>query len=713
MKRSLTVLIAALTAAASAQQPAPPAGQPQTFKSGVQTVEVDVRVFDKSGQFVTNLKADDFEVIEDGVPQKVQTAFFVGGPGGQGAGEPRDPANARDPAALPTPRLPGSPSARQTWIFVFDLNHLTPGNGFDRARKAVEDFIAERWKEGDLAGVVAGSKMVNNRLTSVRRELADAVKSVKPRAELRSRKQEMTQEWPPLLDEFEVMQIAAEDREAINRATIRATSDGRYIASGKGGVPPDLEVREKARRLSRDIVRMTTETMASLNALASGLARMPGPKTVVFLSEGFVTQQMEATLRNVVGQTARAGARIYAIDVRGLNRNRSNLVEQGAAIDEAGPYSRFDAGADATNSLAVDTGGLMIRNENNIGRALERIAADSGQYYVLGYSPANTNFDGKYRQIDVRVKRPDVRVRARKGYLALEPAKMLTAGSPGAGEPGGRGAGVGAEARSPKAAEPAGPGAGVPEEPEKPAVTVTGTIATPPKDTPAAGTVRLRPDAEKQVETLAKGATMSAGDFARKGWDAYQKGDVESALTAFTEAAAQPDTRPWVLYALGLSNAAVGRPADAAAAWEQVRTAAPEFEAVYIDLADAYLQMAEASKALAVLRDAEKRWPGDTEVLNAIGVIHVRRGALDDAISAFGKAIEAAPADPLGYFNRGKAYELRFVRGQRYVSSQREWVSSEPDRDKAEENYKKCIELGGPYATEAKEALSRLMWSKK
>lgn len=223
----------------------------------------------------------------------------------------------------------------------------------------------------------------------------------------------------------------------------------------------------------------------------------------------------------------------------------------------------------------------------------------------------------------------------------------------------------------------------------------------------------MRPDAEKQVAALAAGTTTSAGDPAKKGWDAYQRGDVENALTSFTEAAARPDVRPWVLYALGLSHAALGRPSDAAAAWERVREAAPDFEAVYIDLADSYLQMADASKALAVLRDAEKRWPHDTEILNAIGVIHVRRGALDDALAAFAKAVAAAPNDPLGHFNMAKTYEMRFVRGQRYVSSQRKWISADEDREKAEESYRRVVTLGGAYAKEAADAIHRLLWNKK
>jgi VWFA-related protein len=85
----------------------------------------------------------------------------------------------------------------------------------------------------------------------------------------------------------------------------------------------------------------------------------------------------------------------------------------------------MDLQEDGTNALAVDTGGLAIRNENNFGRALDLIQRDAGTYYVLGYTPANQQFDGKYRSISVSVKRPDVKVRARRGYLAIEPAKLL------------------------------------------------------------------------------------------------------------------------------------------------------------------------------------------------------------------------------------------------------------------------------------------------
>jgi tetratricopeptide (TPR) repeat protein len=242
-------------------------------------------------------------------------------------------------------------------------------------------------------------------------------------------------------------------------------------------------------------------------------------------------------------------------------------------------------------------------------------------------------------------------------------------------------------------------------------MSASGSIIAKPIPT-SEGSVRLRPDAAERIREIAGDDPASADWLAHRGWDAYQRGDVETALAAFAQAAAQQNVRPWVLYALGLSHSALGRHTDAAASWERVRHAAPEFESVYMDLADAYIQLADLTRALAVLRDAEKRWPSNPDIHNAVGVIHVRRGALDDAMAAFSKAAAAAPTDALAYFNLGRAHEMRFARGRRYVSSQRRWTGSDEDRRKAAENYSRYLQLGGPYANEAAEALGRLEWAK-
>lgn len=420
VRRTLLVpILLCLGQPLAAQQPQQP-----VFRTGVQVIEVDVRVFDRDGRFVGDLAPDDFELLENGVPQPIQAAYLVDGESGTVPLLPKTgtvPLSG-DPSAK-RGTVPLSPSARQTWIFAFDLNHLAPGAPFERARKAVEEHLQHRFGEEDLGGIVAGTRMVNNRLTSMREELVAAVRTIKPTGETRGRYLELTREWPKILDEYEAIRIATNDREAIDRAVVRACSEDPDACRS---APPDLQLREKARRLQTQIARATMETLTAINALANGLAKMPGPKTIVLLTEGFVTQEMETTLRQVIGQTTRAGARVYAIDVRGMNRGRAaGILDQAHAVAEAGAPAQFEMAEDGPNALAVDTGGLMIRNENNIGRALERITADAGRYYVLAYQPADANFDGTFRPIEVRVNREGVRVRARRGYLALEPSKML------------------------------------------------------------------------------------------------------------------------------------------------------------------------------------------------------------------------------------------------------------------------------------------------
>ena len=475
-------------AVTSGQAPAAPQpGQP-TFQSGVQLVEVDVRVFDREGGFVTGLTRDDFEILENGEPQAVDALHYV-------HATPPAPSRA-GPSAGP---VPAPPLAPQTWIFLFDLAHLTPGGGFDRARTAVDTFIRDRFRDGDLAGVVAGDRMVNNRLTSVKKELLAAVSEIKPRADARVRMLELAREWPRLLDEEEAIRIARSEVDVIRRVVTRACADDpEYCRQGD----PEPEVRAKGQRMQQDIHRASAQTLATLNGLATGLARMAGPKTVVFLSDGFVSQDIETTLRAVVGQLTRAGARLYAIDVRGLNRTANpGILDQAHVDDPAGAVTRFDGLADGPNSLALDTGGLMIRNENNIGRALDRIADDAGRYYVLAYQPSNPTLDGSYRPIQVRVRHDGLRVRARRGYLALPASRMLIPQpiSSTTDTAAARPAAVAAPTGEPSGAEPEPPAA--PPVAETTAGIVVAAPDTAP-DTARATSVRLRPDTEGRIKNL-------------------------------------------------------------------------------------------------------------------------------------------------------------------------------------------------------------------
>src|SRR5436190_19733167 len=215
------------------QQPAQP-----TFRSGTQIVQVDVRVT-KDGRFVTDLGPADFEIKEEGIPQKIESVVLIGA-SVPTAPAPSAPASSAPslPSAPSAPSLPSAPPA--VWLFVFDTTHLSPG-GLTRTRDAVVKFIADRFRQGDIGGVVSDGVMANNRLTSDRAELQRAAAAVKMPGEQRSRQLEM-REWPRLQDEQEAWLIADGDRQALAAAVTRACNDDIDLCRK---MQPDVQILEK------------------------------------------------------------------------------------------------------------------------------------------------------------------------------------------------------------------------------------------------------------------------------------------------------------------------------------------------------------------------------------------------------------------------------------------------------------------------------------
>jgi tetratricopeptide (TPR) repeat protein len=149
---------------------------------------------------------------------------------------------------------------------------------------------------------------------------------------------------------------------------------------------------------------------------------------------------------------------------------------------------------------------------------------------------------------------------------------------------------------------------------------------------------------------------------------------------------------------------------DAVTQWEQVRQAAPAFQPVYFDLVDGYLQVDRPRDAIAVLRDAERRWPDEPEIFNALGVVQARRKSYGDAVTSFERAVKADPANAVAYFNLGRVHEIRYAMSRRYISTSGGWVANAGERNAAIDNYKKYLELGGPFEQSAREGLARLGW---
>jgi VWFA-related protein len=190
------------------------------------------------------------------------------------------------------------------------------------------------------------------------------------------------------------------------------------------------QMDRKARQYVDEARAATGAIMRSLTAVIGGLARMPGRKTLVLLTEGFFAEESLPGLQQIAAQAARNGVAIYGLDGRGLagsgTPEMADVTTQGAGLTRA-----FDTVGAGPDMLAGGTGGMVIRNASHFAGALGDIARDTSSYYVLGYAPARPELDGSFRKIEVKMKaRRDLEVRARKGYLAtpLPPQATLRGG---------------------------------------------------------------------------------------------------------------------------------------------------------------------------------------------------------------------------------------------------------------------------------------------
>jgi len=349
-----------------------------------------------------------------------------------------------------------------------------------------------------------------------------------------------------------------------------------------------------------------------------------------------------------------------------------------------------------------------VRNFNNFKEPMDRLARETGTYYVLGYRPAKA-FDGSYRKLEVKVRRPDVRVLARKGYVAVRQpvnASPGTAAAPGPTPPGANTPAPTASPDSPvPVAESFGVAAGRSGVGTAHSAEETGAFSRP-------GSIDLVSNLANVKTTPDLAAPPEAAKLAHDGWQLYAQGQVEAAREKLVKAAADAPNTAWIQYALGQSEFTLQHMEAAATAFEKVRQSLPAYEPVYFDLADSYIQLRRLSDALAVAREAARRWPGDVETHLAVGCILVDRQVFDDAIDAFTHALSVAPDDGTAQFNLARAYHLNFLRIIRSTSSNATATGmlASRSRDRAIEAYRKYLTMGGPFEQQAREALTALGW---
>ncbi len=389
------------------------------FRSGVDVVRFDVRVTDGSGRAITDLKPDEIQIVEDGRPRPILLFQHVQEPAGLYREAALRAVSAEVSSNQGTPR-------GHLYILVFDQHHITAGNE-QIARRAAEAFIAKRVRPLDriaIFGVPGPGPQLGF--------TADKTRAV---AELQkvhgTLERNMTTALGRLTQE-EAYQIASgNDRvtsDVVARVATEGTADVPTLAARnqtRSTEDPTITRRlviENARTFVATADSDTRQTLQRLADLIEQYRAIEGRKTVVLFSEGFHQQNVTRELEQVAAAAAQSYAVFYSFD---LNRRGTDVKASEPTTTTQG--GEIQARVEPLGSLAAETDGVLVNDApSHIDAALDRIADQSQDYYLVGFTPSEAALAkrGEYRRVSVRVTRPGAVVSARTGYAAPASAPL-------------------------------------------------------------------------------------------------------------------------------------------------------------------------------------------------------------------------------------------------------------------------------------------------
>ena len=423
-------------------QASPPAARVQeTQKAEITAVVVDVVVRDAKAQPVTDLTQADFMVLEDGAPQDIGSFRVVtSGPGGVFAGD----AGARGAAgASPAPPAAKAPPEPAVIALVFD--RLTP-DARSLTQKAAQRYVGEAQPSPNILAVFSidiGLEVMQG-FTRDTAQIRRALGTVGKRG---------STVYGQGAERARTLQNEIRSLDSTAAATGGVGPAAGQAAQGAAGAATEQHLRQMELRMLQGVDLLEREqqgysSTSALTAIVSAMKLMPGRKTLIYFSEGMsVPTNIEARFRAIIDEANRANVSVYAMDAAGLRaeskqaetRDQINtygagaLVEGGSgsggsgsrgigmrAIEDNENLVRNDP-ASALGQLSRETGGFLIQNSNDMTTGFRRIDQDIRNHYVLTYVSKRPEYDGKFRSLEVRIKRPGLTVSARKGYYAVRP----------------------------------------------------------------------------------------------------------------------------------------------------------------------------------------------------------------------------------------------------------------------------------------------------
>ena len=416
------LLGAASVAAIFARASLPGSAQQQpssaTFQVEVNFVDIDAVVTDERGNPVRDLTKDDFELLDDGKPQEISAFSLVDIPLPSATARP-----AATTGSVSDVKSNAEPLSGRLYVIVLDdLNVAALRSKV--VVKAARELIERHFGPNDIAAITYTSGRTDGaqEFTSDRAALLAAIDKFVGRKLRSTVIEKADQYFTQTLKEMEVNQSDDPDSvEPPQSGTIRGPNGYSDITTD----PDDFERGHRAQQV-----------LGSLKRLAEIMGGIRGRrKAVVMFSEGidypiydiFGSQAATTVIsdtQNAIAAAARANVSFFSVDPRGLVGMTSEAIELNAAADV---HLGFDAKGlladmylqqDSLRVLAEETGGYAAVNSNNLTASLNRIVRLNSTYYVLGYYPKDARRDGRFHKIEVRIKRPGLRVSARKGYVS-------------------------------------------------------------------------------------------------------------------------------------------------------------------------------------------------------------------------------------------------------------------------------------------------------
>jgi VWFA-related protein len=403
-------------------------------------VLVDAVVTAKSGQRITDLKKDDFTVLENGKPQTISAFSFE-------VPESPSPRPALPPNVYTNRPEYDLPKGPLTILLLDGLNTALADQGY--ARSQMLKYLGTQLQPSQPVAVytLAASLRLLQDFTGDVDLLKVAVEHFNPQQSIEMQLENVAAVMPNLRATnatgirgtdradnlrqlfFHMSEFMSEQAKlAIQDRAFRTSAALRLIARRMGGYPGRKNLIWVSAGFPIDITSEVVQKTTDVDVLAQQ-ATMATPQVRV-------EESYEDLLRQLAAELTDAQLSVYSVDARGLvgstladathqGTNAAGLLQMGAeyGANVARANSAIQASQQTLQTLALESGGLFFKNDNDVAGAVSSSRADGSAYYMLGYAPDSKDWDGKFRKIQVKVNRPGYELRYRMGYYAKDPMK--------------------------------------------------------------------------------------------------------------------------------------------------------------------------------------------------------------------------------------------------------------------------------------------------